>query len=270
MTLLGIKQFKDPYYQGFAAELAFYFLLSIVPILIVLSQFLGFFSISLEALGGFINQYVSSDAAEFLYDFISYSPTGAMNVFLILTALWSASRAQFSMMRIANYTITAGRVSGRGYFRDRLRAIKTIIFTLFTVTFSLIILVYGELLLKVAITAITKTLHINFEPVFFWLFIRWPIAMTLYFLMVSYNYYVLPYERVQFRAILPGSVFASVTMLLVTLVYTRYTKYIANYDIIYGSLASVVALLFWFFFLSWALWLGVLFNKVWADTKEID
>jgi membrane protein len=241
--------------------------------MIVLSQLLGLFSISLDALGAFINEYVSSEAADILYDFISYSPTGAMNVFLILTALWSASRAQFSMMRIANYTITSGRVTGRGYFRDRFRAVRTILFTLFTVTCSLIILVYGELLLKIIVSGITQTLHIDYEPGTFWLFIRWPIVVALYFLMVSYNYYILPYEKVEFKSILPGSIFASIAMLLVTLIYTKYTKYIANYDIIYGSLASVVALLFWFFFLSWTIWLGVLFNKVWADTagtKEID
>lgn len=270
MTLLGIKQFKDPYYQGFAAELAFYFILSIVPIMIVLSQLLGLFSISLSALSSWIDAYVSEEMSDFLKGLISYSSTGAMNVFFIVTALWSASRAQFSMMRIANYTISSGQSTGRGYFRDRFRAVKTILFTLFTVAFALIILVYGKPILALLLTTLTDTLNIDYEIDSFWLLIRWPIAMALYFLMVSYNYYVLPYKKVRFREILPGSIFASAAMLIITFFYTLYTEYIANYDIIYGSLASVVALMFWFYFLSWALGLGVLTNKVWADTRELN
>ena len=55
-------------------------------------------------------------------------------------------------------------------------------------------------------------------------------------------------------------------MLVVTIVYSVYANYTVNYDIIYGSLASMVALLFWFYFLSWVLCLGIVFNKVWKDT----
>lgn len=94
------------------------------------------------------------------------------------------------------------------------------------------------------------------------------LGFVLYFLMVSYNYYLLPTERVQFRKMLPGSLFASVGMLLVTLCYSRYANSLADYDLLYGALSSVVAILFWFYLLSWVLCLGVLCIKVWDDTKE--
>ena len=46
----GYKQLNDPYYQGFAAQVAFYLLLSVIPTIILLSQILGVFSISIEIL----------------------------------------------------------------------------------------------------------------------------------------------------------------------------------------------------------------------------
>ena len=42
----------------------------------------------------------------------------------------------------------------------------------------------------------------------------------------------------------------------------------ANYDILYGTLSSIVALLFWFYFLAWVLCLGILINKVLDDTSD--
>ena len=93
--------------------------------------------------------------------------------------------------------------------------------------------------------------------------------MVLYFLVVLYDYYVLPIARLELRDILPGSLFASVGMLVVTLFYSIYVNLIANYNIIYGSLSAIVALLFWFWLLSWVMVLGILFNKVWSDTLDL-
>ena len=50
--------------------------------------------------------------------------------------------------------------------------------------------------------------------------------------------------------------------------FSLYLESIANYDIIYGSLASIVALLFWLYLIGWVLGLGIIFNKAWADTKN--
>ena len=50
MIVLGIQQFQDPYYQGVAAQLAFFMFLSILPTFILLSQVLGFFSLSLSSI----------------------------------------------------------------------------------------------------------------------------------------------------------------------------------------------------------------------------
>ena len=86
--------------------------------------------------------------------------------------------------------------------------------------------------------------------------------------MVSYNYYILPTEKLPFRKMLPGSLFASIGMLLVTVCYSKYANSLADYDILYGALSSIVAILFWFYLLIWVLFLGVLFIKVLDDTGD--
>ena len=267
IILLIIRELKDPYFQGFAAQIAFYFLLSVIPMLILLSQMLAFFSLSFDSLGALIQQYASVEVSDLIGDFVSYKPTGTMNVIFILVSLWAASKAQFFLGKIANYSIT-GEPAGRGYLRERIRAIQTIVLTLFTIVFSLIIIVYGELIIKIVLDTLLELFNIQYSIRNFWLLIRWPIALTLYFVMVTYNYYVLPTKKVKIREVLPGSIFAAVSILLVTTIYSYYTNSVANYSLLYGSLASLVAIMIWFYLLGWTLGLGVMLNKAWRETSS--
>lgn len=258
----GIRQFSDPYYQGFAAQLSFYIMLSLVPTVIVLTQILGIMDISLEFLTKWVDMYVAPSMAVTVKALIRYKPDITSNILMIVMAVWAASKAQFSLMRIANYTYTDGRTTGK-FLRERLRAMKTMAIMLFTIAFVIIILVYGPNIIKLIFGKI-------FEGSLFdilWTGLRWPVMAVMYFLMVSYTYYFLPYEKLQFSDLIPGSIFASVGMLVVTVVYSAYTTLAVSNDVLYGSLSSIVALMMWFYFISWVLCLGLLVNKVWKDTK---
>lgn len=245
--------------------MAFYLLLSIIPLFILLSQLLGVFSISLGSIKDWLDMesVLRVEGADMILSMLDYSPSGVNSIFLALTAAWAASRAQFSMMRITNYTLTDGRSTGQGYLRDRMRSLKTVIVTVFTIAFALIILVYGETILKLAFGIVAGTEIAEMT----WVLIRWPVAMLLYFLMVSYNYYVLPTHRIPFGAVVPGSIFASVGMMVVTIFYSIYSNVSSNYDLLYGSFSNFVVLMFWFYLLAWVQFLGVILNKVWWESR---
>lgn len=195
MVVLGIKQFRDPYYQGFAAQMSFFIMLSLVPTLTVLSQLLGVLEIPLDFLDDWVKANVLPEMAGSLKEILQDSgktSAATSNIVMIIMALWAASRAQFSMMRIANYTYTSGRTTG-SFWRERIRSLKTMALTLFTLAFVAIIPVYGRLILQAVFGHIIEGTMIDT----LWTYLRWPIAGTLYFLMVSYNYYVLPNEKTE-------------------------------------------------------------------------
>ncbi|MBQ9960361.1 MAG: YihY/virulence factor BrkB family protein [Firmicutes bacterium] len=263
MFLLMIHQFQEPYYQGVAAQIAFSLFLSIIPILILLSQLLGLFSLSLEELRDWVEVNVSVEGADQLLSLIEYSPSGVNSLFLGIVAVWSASRVQFSLSRVANYTFTDGEVIGQGFLRDRLKSMRTVIITIFTVAFSLVVFVYGELIINLIFGQVVGE-ELSTKA---WLVLRWPLAWAMYFLMISYNYYILPTHKTPFKDVIPGSIFSAIGFLVVTYVYALYTSRAANYDILYGSLSNIVALMFWFWFLAWVMCLGITFNRVWWATR---
>ncbi len=225
---------------------------------------LGFFSLSLSSIENWVDINISGAGADTLRRMLNYHPSGINSVFLAFTAVWAASRVQFAMIRVTNYTLTDGGMTGEGYVKDRIRSIKTILITVFTVAFALVALVYGPLLLKLIFG---KVLGSEITEAA-WMALRWPLAAAMYFLMISYNYYVLPSFKVRYRDIVPGSVFASAGFLIVTYVYNLYTQVSQNYNILYGSFSNIVVLMFWFWFVSWVMCLGVTLNRVWWATRK--
>ena len=266
MVILGVRQFRDPYYQGFAAQISFYLLLSLVPILMLLTQILGYFDLSLETVLGWLEEYTGSEITGMMSSLTEFSSAGAaVNIVFIVVALWASSRAMFAIMRISNYTFTGGKSTGKGYFRERFRALWTMGIILITLVFSVLILAYGGLIVE----AFMKILPLDGQYLLkLFTLLRWVPAAALYFLMVCFIYFVMPTEKIKFRKILPGGLFACIGMMLVTLLYSKYINNMANYDILYGTLSSIVAILFWFYFLAWVLCLGILINKVLDDTSD--
>ena len=266
MFVLGFKQMQDPYYQGIAAQVAFFFLLSIVPTLILLSQLLGVLHISVDSISGFLAQYFDiemTDTLTLLSSHFKLERQTSTNILLVIAAIWAASRLQFVLMRVANYTLTEGRDVGT-FWKDRGRSLITMFLTVITMVLMVVVFVYGQLVIE--FLADKLMIGKSFDKV--WTYLRWPTAGGLYLLLVIFNYYVLPHNRGKVRDVMPGSIFCAVGMLLVTMAYSYYTTHAVSNNIIYGSMASFAALMFWFYFISWVMILGIFFNKVWTDTRE--
>ena len=179
MFILTIKQLQDPYYQGFAAQVSFYLLLSIVPIFLLMTQILGIFDISLESALKLIESYTGREMSAMFRELFEFRSAGLSSVVFAAIALWAGSRASFSIMRITNYTLTGGKSTGRNYFIERFRAIKTIVITIFTISFSLIILAYGKLILEAILSVLRLDSQVYADNIWMWL--RWILGFLLYF-----------------------------------------------------------------------------------------
>ncbi|MCR5035358.1 MAG: YihY/virulence factor BrkB family protein [Clostridia bacterium] len=266
MFIVGFQQIQDPYYHGFAAQISFYLMLSVVPILILIIQVLGLLGISMETALNLIEDYTGNRISNVVSMLFQFSSLGFGNIVFLIIAFWAGSRASFSISRIANYTMTEGKNTGKNYFIERARAIVTMLLTMISLVVAIVILCYGKIILIGVLTAL-RVEDLAFVDSF-WLWLRWPLGFVLYFLIIGYNYYILPTVRKPFRTVIPGAFFAAIGMLIVSWAYTFYTSSLVNYDIMYGALSSVVALMIWFLLLSWVLILGLMCNKVIEDTSH--
>ncbi|MGI6752029.1 MAG: YihY/virulence factor BrkB family protein [Anaerovoracaceae bacterium] len=262
-----ITRMRKPYYQGVAAELAFFFLMSMVPVFIIAAEIMGFFSISIDVMRELVSEYVNGTVADGILKYLAYSPSGTINILFIVFALWAASKAQFSMIRIANYTYT-GMNMGKGFIRERFRAIVTVGLSITMLLLCLGILIGGEYIIN--LMAFCATQYFKPAPAIIMVLggLRWPLAMGIFFLGISYIYYTLPTRKWTYRSQIPGAILATGGILIVTWVYSFYISHFSNYNLLYGSLATIVGLLVWFYFIGFVLVVGIVFNAAWEETKD--
>lgn len=282
VIILSVKKLMDPYYQGFPEAISFGFMMSIIPLVILLSYALAAFKVPIDMIFGIANEYMTSDAAKYLMNLLTNTVgTGGLTIALVLAVLYGASKAHYSMACVANYM--SHLTNGGSFIAERLRAIFNTLITIVTVTISLILLVYGELIFKIVLhlifsnaiieglgaaevaSGIENIMTSTVAKAVMWL--RWPAMLCLFALVLSLNFYVLPAKRSKFRYSIPGGAFAGLGIIIVSKVFSFYTSNLSNYNLIYGSAAALVALMFWFYLISWVMVLGLVLNEVLQELR---
>lgn len=248
------RQFDDPYYAGFAAQIAYFFLMSAVPMMIVLTQVLGIFDISMDFIREWLEAHLSTEMGSFLQSIFNASSTGLSNVFMMVLAVWASSSLAFSLSRLTTYIISYGKYR-YNFFTERLKAIPMALLTVLTVAIALIVYVYGEL--------VSKQLLRNARVYELISELRTPLLLLVFFIFILAAYYILPRIRVPIQAVLPGAVIATLGIMIVTWFYSLYISRATNYNIIYGAFSNIVAMMLWFYLISWVLCIGMMFNKSW-------
>ena len=300
IVILTVKKLFDPFYAGGAAEISFFLLMSLVPSTILLAQLFNLFTLSMSAIKDVLGSYLSEDILNVVLPLLNYRPNATVSFLLIILALWSGSKAFFSMTRIANYAHYGSSPFSNpftGYIKTRIKAMFTVILVLVTIIFALNIMVFGELFIQVGIKYLNDFLgqDISFRSV--WYTLRWIIGLALYFFMICSIYYSMPSmpinysklfaknkwqtvknvisawvkkQRAALKLIIPGSIFSSITMLIATWIYSYYMRNIAfsNFNILYGGLSSIIVLLLWFYVLTFILIIGIQLNVAIEELKN--
>ena len=248
------RQFDDQYYAGFAAQIAYFFFMASVPMLIVLTQVLGIFDVSMDFIRDWLETHLSTEMGSFLQSLFSASSTALSSFFMMLLALWASSSLAFSLSRLTTYTLSYGRYRF-SFFTERLKAIPIAALSIIAVAITVVGYVYGDLIAR----RVLQNTYIGDLISGF----RTPVLAGMFFLVILANYYLLPRIRVPIRAVLPGALFATIGILIVTWLYSLYISRATNYNVLYGAFSNIVAMMLWFYLISWVLCIGMMFNKSW-------
>ncbi|HUA18938.1 MAG TPA: YihY/virulence factor BrkB family protein [Bryobacteraceae bacterium] len=92
--------------------------------------------------------------------------------------------------------------------------------------------------------------------------LRYVVALGATVLVTGLLYYVGPNRHIPLRSVWPGALLATVLWLLATMGFALYVRNFSNYNVLYGSLGAVIALLVWMYLLAVIALFGCEYNAV--------
>src|SRR5271170_1888187 len=251
-----------------AAALSFYFLLALVPLLIVFSSLLAYLPIPdlFDQLLDLMATVVPPDAMALVEKIMIsvLTPHGhGLLSFGVLGYLWSSGGGFAALIQALD--IAYGVEVSRPWWRDRLQALLLTFTTGGLFTVSLLLLVAGS--------NFGRMLALVFPvPEAFghtWPIIRLTLTFATFLAAVLSMYLLGPNTRVTLRSALPGAVLAVLGWFLGSFGFTFYLKRFGDYDITYGALGAVIVLMLWFYIISIAILLGAEVNAQLARRKAL-
>jgi membrane protein len=255
---------------GRAAQLSYYFLLAVFPLLLFLVTLLGYFAEAGSQLRNKLLTYLATvmpGAAITLVrttlDEISQARGGGKLSLGILAALWAASNGMGAISNTLNVAYAVKE--DRPWWKVRLIAIcLTITVTLFILVALAVVFFGGELGERIAD-------HYGFSSAFTiaWKVLQWPIALL--FLLGTFDliYYFAPnFKRAKPRLCSGGAATAVILWLLVSFVFKIYLHFFNSYSVTYGSLGALIVLMLWFYFTGLAILIGGEINSELQQAAE--
>jgi len=96
---------------------------------------------------------------------------------------------------------------------------------------------------------------------------RYAVAFSATVSLTAILYYYGPYRKQRWINVWPGAIFATILWLLATLGFGWYVRNITNYNLLYGSVGTSIALLSWMYLLAAIALIGCEFN---AEAERMD
>ncbi|HYA17180.1 MAG TPA: YihY/virulence factor BrkB family protein [Bryobacteraceae bacterium] len=94
----------------------------------------------------------------------------------------------------------------------------------------------------------------------FWQVVRYLVAFAATSTLTAILYHYGPYRKQMWRRVWPGAFLATILWMLATAVFAWYVRHITNYNVIYGSVGTSMALLLWMYLLTAIALFGCEFN----------
>ncbi|MBS4192201.1 YihY/virulence factor BrkB family protein [Bacillus sp. FJAT-49705] len=249
---------------GLAAQLAYFFLLSLFPLLLFLVSLLPYLPITQEDLLAVIRDFAPEDSMELIEANISQLSQKNPNLlsFGFVATIWSASNGINAIVRAFNKAYDVKE--SRPFFRARGMAILFTFAMLFVFIIALMLPVFGEYL---GIFLFAK-FGLSDEFMSVWNTFRWLISSIILFIVFTGLYWMGPNKKLACIIVIPGAIFATIGWILSSLAFSFYVSNFGHFSATYGSIGAIIVLMIWFYLTGVIIIIGGEINAVYSKYKN--
>lgn len=247
-----------------AAQLAYFLLLSLFPLLIFLVSLLPYLPIDQEDIILFLQYHTPVEQS----DIINASVEEVLNKnttilsFSILATLWSASNGINAIVRSLNkaYRVKESRFN----LVARLKSVLLTIAMIFVFVLALLLPVFGREVGEF----LFALFGLKSEFLSVWEALRWLLSFTVLFIVFTGLYWIAPNIKMKCRNALAGALFATLGWVVVSWGFSYYVSNFAQYTVIYGQIGGVIALLLWLYLAAFIIIIGGEINAYFYEQRK--
>jgi membrane protein len=177
---------------------------------------------------------------------------------LIVITLWTGSGVMISWMEGFRNAYQMPKIWG--LVKERMIAFLLVILAGVPLVFASFLLVFGNQIEQWIVYRVGHELGPYILGL--WTALRWIIATLTSIAVIGLIYHHGVPRTQPWHRVLPGSTLATVLWFVSTVIFGVYLRRFANYDVIYGSVATAIALMIWLYLVSMVILIGAEFNAV--------
>lgn len=249
---------------SFAASTAFFMFLSLVPMLIMICTIIPYTPLTEENLLNGITEIMPAVLEPLTVSVVSdvYEKSAGVLSVAVIATLWSASRGVLALMRGLNEINEVEEK--RNYFVVRGIASFYTLVMLAVLLLSLIINVFGNVLLNMIFARVPQTRQLFVFVMNFRFLIIWLIMTFLFAAVYAY----VPNKKLRLGAQMPGAVFTAVGWSVFSWGFSIYVERINNLST-YGSLSIIVIIMLWLYFCIYIILIGAHINRYFGPAYKV-
>ena len=257
-------QMKKQNISAHAASIAFFFFLSIVPMLMVLSMMIPYTPLTEENLTETVADIIPDKVVPLVESLIAevYDKSAGSLSIAVPATLWSAAKGVMALMHGLN--AVNGVEEKRNYFVVRGVACLYTVVMLVVVVLSLFLNVFGNQLVNLALHRLPPLQKLAAFVMNFRFLVVW-VVLTLLFAAI---YAYVPDDKLKFKEQIPGATFAAVVWSIFSWGFSIYVDYSNSYGI-YGSLAIIIIILLWMYFCMYIIMVGAYLNRYFRPVNQV-
>lgn len=259
-----IRQLTRDNIHMFASGTAFFFFLSLMPTIGIVCSLIPYTPLTqgdlLSAVTGVVPEVLEPIAVSLIKQIYDNSNTTLPMAIVVL--LWSSGKGMLSLMRGLN--VVNGVTENRNYLLLRLEASFYMIITVAALLLSLGLSVFGEVILRTLLKIFPHITNlVSFFMQFRSLFV---LVMLTFVFTLTYTY--VPNKKLCMKFQIPGAVFTAIGWNVFSFFFSIYVENFNGMSV-YGSLSTIVIMMFWLYCCIYILLIGANLNRYFKPVIKV-
>lgn len=245
---------KRPYMRILPGQLAFFSIMSLIPLIALVGSIANYFSLSLDSIKNVTSSILPIDLSTlFTSEAVSGKGLNFNIIIFFISAFILASNGTHSVIITANEIYN---YQEEGILARRLKAIAMIFVLVGLLFFLLAVTVFGDLFFEVLKEYATNQTAVSiFQQIYDYL--KMPLSIVLIYFNIKQLYQMAPDNRVSTISTKYAAIFTTIVWTIGTEIYSVYVRFFSNYNLFYGSISNILILMVWIYFLAYIFVLGM-------------